>query len=398
MRRAFSAAIDRRSLIEDVTKTGQVPANTFAPEGVFGSAAQNPKIAPWALDPELGEQKAQEWLAEAGYPDGEGFPTVTLMHNTNEAHRAIAESVASMWESTLGVQIDIQDGEWHAYLDLIEKTTPLAEVPHVWRLGWCADYFDQNNWVHEVFNCEEGANRLRRNCVDPTCSEAQPSELDDLTQQAGSITDPEQRKALYRQAEEILSEEEAAYAPLYYYTHPGITKPYLERGYPVGGGLGHIATWRLTHVGDVIGTDGGILTTYDSSTSIELPSGAVSEPTVLLHRPATGMPRRGKLNSFGRVFNLTALYSDTGMAAQIVPGYVYSVTVHYTEAKLGPTAEDTLALYGWDQDAGAWTQEGISNTLDTVADTLTAQVDHFSQFAVIGKTNRVYLPLVLRSR
>jgi oligopeptide transport system substrate-binding protein len=75
VRRAFSAAIDRASLIENVTKGGQLPANTFAPKGIFGNAARDPDIAPWALDPDLGKELAQEWLAEAGYPGGRGFPS-----------------------------------------------------------------------------------------------------------------------------------------------------------------------------------------------------------------------------------------------------------------------------------------------------------------------------------
>jgi len=244
VRKAFSAAIDRQSLVENVTKGGQLPANTFAPEGIFGNAAQDPDIAPWLLNPEEGQEMAQEWLAEAGYPDGEGFPTITLMHNTSEGHRAIAEAIGSMWSSTLGVDIEIQNQEWGVYLDTIEKSTPLAEMPHVWRLGWCADYADQNNWVHEVFNCEEGANRLRRNCVDETCSACEPSEFDQITEEAGKLTDQSQREELYYQAEKILSEEEAAYAPIYYYTIVRLNKPWLNRTYQALGGE-HWDKWTI---------------------------------------------------------------------------------------------------------------------------------------------------------
>jgi oligopeptide transport system substrate-binding protein len=244
VRKAFSAAIDRQALIDNVVKGGQLPANTFAPAGIFGNAAQDPDIAPWALDAEMGKEMAQEWLAEAGYPDGEGFPAVTLMHNTSEGHRSIAEAIASMWNETLGVEVEIQNQEWGVYLDTIEASTPLDQVPHIWRLGWCADYPDQNNWVHEVFNCEEGANRLRRNCVDETCTEVEPSEFDELTTQASLTTDPEERKELYREAERILVEEEAAYAPIYYYTRVVLNKPWLERSYQELGGE-HWDLWTL---------------------------------------------------------------------------------------------------------------------------------------------------------
>jgi len=244
VRKAFSAAIDRYSLVENVTKGGQIPANTFAPSGIFGAVPQDPDIAPWILDPELGKQKAKEWLAEAGYPNGEGFPTVTLMHNTSEGHRAIAEAIQAMWRDALGVEVEVTNQEWGVYLDTIRNTTPLADMPHVWRLGWCADYADQNNWVHEVFNNQEGANRLRRGCLDDTCTEVEPLEFDEITVQAGAEQDPEVRKELYKQAEKLLSEEEAAYAPIYYYTSVNLTKPWLTRTFQKLAGQ-HWDKWTL---------------------------------------------------------------------------------------------------------------------------------------------------------
>jgi oligopeptide transport system substrate-binding protein len=244
VRKAFSAAIDRVSLVENVTKGGQIPANTFAPEGIFGNAAEDPDIAPWALDPEMGAEMAQQWLTEAGYPGGEGFPTVTLMHNTSEGHRAIAEAIQAMWRDTLGVEVEVLNQEWGVYLETIKNDTPLADMPHVWRLGWCADYADQNNWVHEVFNNQEGANRLRRGCLDDTCTEVEELEFDQITKQAGAEQDPDTRLELYRQAEQLLSEEEAAYAPIYYYTTVNLTKPWLNRTFQLIAG-DHIDKWTI---------------------------------------------------------------------------------------------------------------------------------------------------------
>jgi oligopeptide transport system substrate-binding protein len=242
--KAFSAAIDRVSLVENVTKGGQLPANTFAPAGIFGNAAGDPDIAPWALDPELGAEMAQQWLAEAGYPGGEGFPKVTLMHNTSEGHRTIAEAIQAMWRDTLGVEVEVVNQEWGVYLETLKNDTSLADMPHVWRLGWGADYPDENNWVHEVHNNAEGANRLRRGCLDETCTEIEELEFDRLTREAGSEQDPEKRKELYRQAEKILSEEECAYAPIYYYTIVRMTKPWLTREFATAGG-DHFDRWTI---------------------------------------------------------------------------------------------------------------------------------------------------------
>ncbi|MBN1642270.1 MAG: peptide ABC transporter substrate-binding protein [Anaerolineae bacterium] len=244
VRKAFAAAIDRVSLVENVTKGGQLPANTFAPFGIFGNAASDPEIAPWLLDPEMGAQMAKDWLAEAGYPNGEGFPVVTLMHNTSEGHRAIAEAIQAMWRTTLNVEVEVVNQEWGVYLSTLDKTTPLADMPHVWRLGWCADYADQNNWVHEVFNNTEGSNDLRRGCLDDVCTEVEELEFDRLTKAAGAEQDPEVRKEMYREAERLLVEEEAAYAPIYYYTTVAVTKPWLTRTFQALAGQ-HWDKWTI---------------------------------------------------------------------------------------------------------------------------------------------------------
>ena len=95
-------------------------------------------------------------------------------------------------------------------------------MPHIWRLGWCADYPDENNWIHEVFNSDEGENRTRSDNAD----------FNALTVAAGSADDPAEREALYEQAEQMFAEEMVAYAPIYHYTTVQVTKPWLTRHFP----------------------------------------------------------------------------------------------------------------------------------------------------------------------
>lgn len=234
VRRALSAAIDRKSLVENVLKGGQLPANTFTTLGMFGSAAQDPDIAPWALDYTLGLQKAKEWMAEAGYPDGKGFPEITLMYNTSEGHKKIAEAIAAMWKEALGISVKIENQEWKVYLNTISKKTPVEQMPHVWRMGWCADYPDANNWLNEVFNPEKGQNYIRWN----------NQEFKEIVEKAEVSQDPEERKALYKQAEKILVDDEAGIAPIYYYTTVNLTKPWLTRNY-FGLGGQDFYNWKI---------------------------------------------------------------------------------------------------------------------------------------------------------
>jgi len=237
VRRAFSAAIDRQSLIDNVLKGGQTPATSFAPPGIFG--APEPGTVGLGYDPEYAKAQLQEFLDEKGMTIDEFNQTydIVLGHNTSEGHARIAAAIQQMWKDTLGVEVRVENQEWKVYLQTLKKTTPVEDEFHIWRLGWCADYPDENNWVYEVFNSEAGANRLRRNCADPNCSDTTgPTEFDMLTEQAGKEQDPAKRAELYKKAEDILAREEAAYAPIYHYTSVTVTKPWLTRNFPPLGG------------------------------------------------------------------------------------------------------------------------------------------------------------------
>ena len=225
VRQAFSQAIDRQSLSDNVLKGGQIPATSFAPPGIFGAPA--PGEVGLGFDADAAKASLQAYLDEKGMTVEEfNALDIVLMHNTSEGHARIAAAIQQMWADTLGVTVRVENQEWAVYLKTVDNKTPLADMPHVWRLGWCADYADENNWIHEVFNAIEGDNNLRRVA----------GAFDELTIQAGREQDPEVRKELYREAERILAEEETAYAPIYHYTTVAVTKPWLTRNYPNLGG------------------------------------------------------------------------------------------------------------------------------------------------------------------
>ncbi len=235
VRQAFSMAVDKVSLVENVLKGGQIPAGHFAPPGIFGSPV--PGTVGLDYDPTAAAALLQEYLDEKGMTLEEfNALGVTLMHNTSEGHAMIAAAIQQMWSENLGVDVRVENQEWKVYLNTLQNDTPLEDMPHIWRMGWCADYPDENNWVHEVFNAEAGANRLRRGCVDDVCTEIVLSRFDELTEQAGIEQDPAVRLELYFEAEQILSEVEAAYIPIYFYAAVGVTKPWLTRDYPLLGG------------------------------------------------------------------------------------------------------------------------------------------------------------------
>jgi len=106
-----------------------------------------------------------------------------------------------------------------------------------------------------------------------------------------------------------------------------------------------------------------------------------------------GVPSGGEPVGIGHTFKVEAVYSATGQPAQPASGKVYTVTVAYSDAERGPVIEDTLAFYYWD--GSQWVKES-SSVVDPGGDTVTATPDHFSVWAVLGETRRVYLPLVMR--
>ncbi len=226
VRRAFSAAINRKLLIDKVIRGEQIPATTFTRPPIFGSVSPGEGVGiGYAPD------RARRWLAEAGYPDGKGFPEVVLMFNTSENHARVAQAVQQMWRRELKVRVRVSNQEWKVFL----QTTRSREGPHIFRMGWCADYPDANNWLMEVFHPTKSVNRVHW----------QNAEFAALTEKAQVSQEPKQRKRLYRRAEEILTEEEAAIAPIYFYTNVTLTKPYLKVKFaPLGGN--HIKDWYFT--------------------------------------------------------------------------------------------------------------------------------------------------------
>jgi oligopeptide transport system substrate-binding protein len=235
VRKAFAMAIDRQSLIDNVVKGDQIPAHSFAPPGIFGNVADNMEIGGDLVGDYTAQlADAQALLAEAGYPEGEGI-NVTLGHNTSESHAQIAQAVQAMWQEAFPkMQLTIENQEWAVYLDTMGPEAPDDEKPEIYRLGWCADYPDSNNWLNEVFNSQSGQNYAKFN----------NEEFDSLVEEAAFEPDQQKRLELYQEAERIFIEEEAAIAPIYYYTYVRMYKPWLEPVIsPVTGDP--IAEWRV---------------------------------------------------------------------------------------------------------------------------------------------------------
>lgn len=230
VRRALSMAIDRQGLIDNVLKGGQEPAQWFSRPGLAGAPtmADHPDLGV-KYNPEEARKQLDEYLAEVGQTADQ--LDLTLMFNTSSGHQKIAEAIQQMWKDVLGVNVKLVNQEWAVYLDTIKG----KDTPQIWRLGWCLDYPDANNFIREVFAVNGSSNPVDKDGNPAGGVMWKNDKFEEIVKQAAAESDPAKRLDLYSQAEQILVYEDAVIAPIYWYTRVSVTKPYVTRTFSVGG-------------------------------------------------------------------------------------------------------------------------------------------------------------------
>ncbi len=203
VRRALRLSVDREAIANDLLKGSRRPWGGFAPSGYPGY--ENPPGA--SFDP----AKAREYLAKAGFPGGRGFPKISILINTSEDHRRVAEAVQAMWKRELGIPVDVYNQEWGSYL---QATTSLQY--DVARRSWIGDYLDPNTFL-SCYITGDGNNRT--GWGDPR--------YDRMLREAATELDPARRFAILREAETLLLDE-GPVIPIYHYSTNELVKPYVR--------------------------------------------------------------------------------------------------------------------------------------------------------------------------
>lgn len=200
VRKALSLAIDRTELVTKVSMGGEKPATSFVPSGVSdtsGNKFKNKAYYGTTADVE----QAKKLLAEAGYPNGQGFPTLELIYNTNQGHQSMAVAIQDMWKKNLGVNITLRNLERKVQLTEANKHNYVMN-----RDGWIADYNDPMTFL-DIFTTTNGNNYAGYN---------NPA-YDKLITDAKHETDIAKRTAMLHQAEDMLMND-MPIIPIYEYT------------------------------------------------------------------------------------------------------------------------------------------------------------------------------------
>jgi oligopeptide transport system substrate-binding protein len=207
VRQALAFAIDRDEITRFVLHNSVAPWGRIVPEGF----SQYPYPDPVRFDPERGRRL----LAEAGYPGGEGFPSIEILFNTSEDHKKIAETIQAMWKQHLGITVKLLNQEWASYM----RTTIDREY-QVARRAWIGDYVDPNTFL-AILRGGDGNNRTNWENV----------RYGEPVEQAAHELDAEKRMQLLAAAEAIALEE-MPFIPIYSYRSREFVAPYVRGWHP----------------------------------------------------------------------------------------------------------------------------------------------------------------------
>lgn len=136
---ALSMAIDRKTIVEKITKGGERPAFAMTPEGLAGYTPPKPD---WADLPDAERiAKARALFAKAGYGPDNGL-SIELLYNTNELNRQVAVAVAAMWQQVLGVKTTLSNQEFKIVVSRMKEHTYPDMVRITWAVGLVTEYLN----------------------------------------------------------------------------------------------------------------------------------------------------------------------------------------------------------------------------------------------------------------
>ena len=213
VRKAISMAISRKQIV-DLLDAGQIPLTSWIPKGLL------------AYDPSIGVSfnpvKAKELLDSAGYKDRSSFPKTTILYNSNEGNKRIAENIQAQIKKNLNISVELSSEEWKTYLETLK-----TRQHDIFRMGWVADYADPDNFMSVMTSDSEQNRTYWKN-----------TEFDSLVKKARSIQNEQKRVQIYTKAQKILTEEGVPVIPLFSSKSHWLISPRIKK-FPLNV-MGHV--------------------------------------------------------------------------------------------------------------------------------------------------------------
>ncbi len=207
VRKAFALAVDKEAIVHAVLQRGDRVATTFIPPGALTGY-------PSPVGSQMDIAAAKQLLIEAGYPQGQGLPTVTLLYVPSDER--VCQALAGMWETHLGARVELRCQETKSFAE--------SKANHrfmIARGNWYGDYYDPTTFL-DCFNTGNGNND----------SGYSNTAYDALLHRARVTTDIAQRLELLAQAERIIVEDDLPIIPLLHYASPIAVKPNVSGIFP----------------------------------------------------------------------------------------------------------------------------------------------------------------------
>jgi oligopeptide transport system substrate-binding protein len=184
VREAFIYALDREGFVKDVLKGMGSPALTWIPPGFPGYDAEETR---YAFDPEAAKQA----IAASSYGSFENLPPIELTFSDTPRNRTRYEWLAARYKEVINIDLSLNPVEPTTYTAL---TKDVNTAPLMYILGWCADYADPQNWLSVYWMTGAFGERFGFG----------NAELDAIMRRADATLDPEERMALYDEAQKML--------------------------------------------------------------------------------------------------------------------------------------------------------------------------------------------------
>ena len=182
VRQAFAAAIDWRRLAALEDPLNSVPATGMVPAGMPGQPTGY-------FVPAFDVANAKSLLAQAGYPNGQGLPTITFIGGGGGDSDS---AIVAMLKANLGVTVQYQTMDFNAYQQRLA-----TDPPDIWSLSWVADYPGPNDFLGVLLGSGSTANQ----------GGWSNAAFDAAVAQGSSAADPAAALAAYTQAEQIVADQ-----------------------------------------------------------------------------------------------------------------------------------------------------------------------------------------------